>query len=377
MDEFHTLKNYKSEISNICFELKSIHKIGLTGTLIQNDPVELWSLLNIVAPGILKTKDFFDYHYSLPIKKARKKTATKEEVINGNRKAKELLDILNEYYLRRDKQVELFKSLPKKKDIVVFCKLGLAQKEIYEKVIKSYDYEMLKYYNDPCKCKSGKLGKDCCYNCFSNESIDKLNEISILWKWYHNNDLCNRCPYCISFVCVSQLQKISNHIDLLKPLLSSSPFKQDREKDFLDILDDNIKRRLFSQPIIEKCGKIKILNTLLKRAKSSNSKVLLFSNSTRLLDILQESIIDLGYTNDRIDGKMSSSQRLKVVNRFNNNKDPFIILISTKAGGVGLNLTGGNTVIIFDPNWNPTWDMQAQVFIILIIGSFLSYWSKK
>lgn len=189
MDEFHTLKNHKSEISKCCSKFITPLKYGLTGTLIQNDPVELWALLNIIAPGVLHDKEYFDFHYATPIKKARKKTASKEELLKGKEKTKELLNVLNEYYLRRDKATVLKDKLPNKRDIVVFCKLGKAQKEIYEKVINSYDYGLILYHNDKCICKSGKKGKDCCYDVNDSE---KMNKNSVIWSWYHKKNLCKR-----------------------------------------------------------------------------------------------------------------------------------------------------------------------------------------
>lgn len=150
---------------------------------------------------------------------------------------------------------------------------------------------------------------------------------------------------------------------------------QDKSNDFIKRVL-NIKSDKDSSPFFttekQRCGKLDTLCILLKRARLNKTKVLLFSNSTHLLDIIQNAIINEGYTYGRIDGSMSSKSRLDIVNQFNSNKDPFIMLISTKAGGyififilyyinsVGLNLTGGNIVIIFDPNWNPAWDIQAQ-----------------
>lgn len=189
MDEFHTLKNHKTEISKNVLKLTTPLKYGLTGTLIQNDPIELWCLLNIVVPGVLHDKEYFDFHYATPIKKARKKTASKEEIFKGKEKTKELLNILNEYYLRRDKSTVLKDKLPNKRDIVVFCKLGNIQREIYEKLLKCYDLGLILYHNTNCICKSGLKGKDCC---FKVDNIEKLREKCVIWTWYHKDVLCKR-----------------------------------------------------------------------------------------------------------------------------------------------------------------------------------------
>ena len=80
----------------------------------------------------------------------------------------------------------------------------------------------------------------------------------------------------------------------------------------------------------------------------------------QLLDIIEQYIISEGYDYSRLDGKTNEVKRVLLVREFNKDRDKFIFLASTKAGGVGLNLTGANIVIIFDPNWNPTHDLQAQ-----------------
>ena len=78
------------------------------------------------------------------------------------------------------------------------------------------------------------------------------------------------------------------------------------------------------------------------------------------MDIIEQYIISEGYDYSRLDGKTNEVKRVLLVREFNKDRDKFIFLASTKAGGVGLNLTGANIVIIFDPNWNPTHDLQAQ-----------------
>ena len=90
------------------------------------------------------------------------------------------------------------------------------------------------------------------------------------------------------------------------------------------------------------------------------AKVLLFSYSTALLDILEPFAQSLAYNYLRLDGKTRTESRQDLVERFNSDPDVFLFLISTKAGGVGLNITGANVVIVFDPSWNPSNDLQAQ-----------------
>ena len=108
------------------------------------------------------------------------------------------------------------------------------------------------------------------------------------------------------------------------------------------------------------CGKLLVLKTLLRKWKTSGHKVLFFSNSTVLLDIVESFILKLNLRSLRLDGDTNASDRQSICREFNTDKHVFIMLISTKAGGVGLNLTGAQKVVIFDPSWNPSDDLQAQ-----------------
>ena len=96
------------------------------------------------------------------------------------------------------------------------------------------------------------------------------------------------------------------------------------------------------------------------REEEEPAKVLLFSYSTALLDILEPFAQSLAYNYLRLDGKTRTESRQDLVEQFNTDPDVFLFLISTKAGGVGLNITGANVVIVFDPSWNPSNDLQAQ-----------------
>lgn len=108
------------------------------------------------------------------------------------------------------------------------------------------------------------------------------------------------------------------------------------------------------------CGKLLVLKTLLRKWKRAKHKVLFFSNSTVLLDIVESFILKLNLRSLRLDGDTPQQERQALCKEFNEDKHVFLMLVSTKAGGVGLNLTGAQKVVIFDPSWNPSDDLQAQ-----------------
>ncbi len=113
--------------------------------------------------------------------------------------------------------------------------------------------------------------------------------------------------------------------------------------------------------LIESSGKLVLLSKLLEKLKAEGHKVLLFSQMTRMLDILEHFARSRGYVYERIDGSVRGNARQAAIDRF---CDPeggrFLFLLSTRAGGVGINLTAADTVVIFDSDWNPQNDIQAQ-----------------
>mmetsp|Transcript_21660 Transcript_21660/g.32245 ORF Transcript_21660/g.32245 Transcript_21660/m.32245 type:complete len:1962 (-) Transcript_21660:105-5990(-) len=108
------------------------------------------------------------------------------------------------------------------------------------------------------------------------------------------------------------------------------------------------------------CGKLQKLSQLLKQLKSGGHRVLLFTQMTKMLDILEHFLNIYGYTYLRLDGTTKPEQRQKLMERFNNNSKIFVFILSTRSGGVGVNLTGADTVIFYDTDWNPAMDLQAQ-----------------
>lgn len=108
------------------------------------------------------------------------------------------------------------------------------------------------------------------------------------------------------------------------------------------------------------CGKLQTLNRLLRQLKTGQHRVLIFTQMTRMLDILEAFLNHHGHIYLRLDGTTKVEQRQVLMDRFNNDRRIFVFILSTRSGGVGVNLTGADTVIFYDSDWNPTMDAQAQ-----------------
>ena len=110
----------------------------------------------------------------------------------------------------------------------------------------------------------------------------------------------------------------------------------------------------------ERSGKMKVVAEVLKVWKQQGHRVLLFSQTQQMLDILESFLVANEYSYRRMDGLTPVKQRMALIDEFNNSEDVFVFVLTTKVGGLGTNLTGANRVIIFDPDWNPSNDMQVR-----------------
>lgn len=293
LDEGHKIRNPDSEISLLCKKVKTPNRIILSGTPIQNSLIELWSLFDFISPGKLGTLPVFEQQFSVPINTAGYANASNIQVHTGYKCAVALKDIISPYLLRRVKS-DVAKSLPKKNEMVLFCKMTQFQRNKYLQFLNS---------DDLIKIKSGKK--------------QSLYGIDIL-------------------------RKICNHPDLLVR---------------------NFKQHNASYGDPKRSGKIQVVKQLLLNWYKQRNKALLFTQSRQMLDILEKSIsqaeefANLKYL--RMDGTTNVGKRQGLVDRFNN-EGYDLFLLTTRVGGVGVNLIGANRIIIFDPDWNPSTDLQAR-----------------
>ncbi|KAI9784202.1 MAG: hypothetical protein M1816_001024 [Peltula sp. TS41687] len=344
-DECHIVKERSSEITQAMNDINALCRIGLTGTAIQNKYEELWTLLNWTNPGHFGPISTWKATISDPLKIGQSHDATMHELSKARKTAKKLVqNLLPEFFLRRMKTL-IADQLPKKTDKVVFCPLTETQRDAYERFLESDMVTYIKYSGEKCDCGSGKKRGWCCYVRLPDGA-----------KW----------SSCV-FPAIITLQKLSNHIAVLIPQGSDTKEKQAKDVDTLQLVLPEQWKELYrnrdsilnySNP--EFCGKWKVLKRLLKFWNANGDKVLVFSHSVRLLKMLQMLFNHTSYNVSYLDGAMSYEDRAKTVDDFNSDPGQFVFLISTKAGGIGLNITSANKVVVVDPNWNPSYDLQAQ-----------------
>ncbi|XP_049709971.1 DNA repair and recombination protein RAD54B isoform X1 [Elephas maximus indicus] len=320
-DEGHRLKNSAIKTTTALISLSCEKRIILTGTPVQNDLQEFFALIDFVNPGILGSLSSYRKVYEEPIIISREPSASEEEKNLGVRRAAELTRLTGLFILRRTQEV-INKYLPPKIENVVFCQPGALQIELYRKLLNS------------------KAVRFCLQGLLENS------------------------PHLI---CIGALKKLCNHPCLL--------FRSIKEKECSPTCDENEERSLYEglinvfpddyNPLMfteKESGKLQVLSKLLEVIQElrPSEKVVLVSNYTKTLDILQEVCKRHGYAHTRLDGQTPISQRQHIVDGFNSKySSDFIFLLSSKAGGVGLNLIGGSHLILYDIDWNPATDIQA------------------
>ncbi|KAH7139411.1 SNF2 family N-terminal domain-containing protein [Dendryphion nanum] len=291
LDEGHKIRNPNTSITIHCKELRTAHRIILSGTPMQNNLTELWSLFDFVYPMRLGTLVNFRTQFDFPIKRGGYANASNLEYETAMQCAETLKDAISPYLLQRFK-VDVATDLPQKKEQVLFCKLTKQQRTAYENFLHSDEM------------KSIEKGK-------------------------------RQMLYGIDW-----LRKVCNHPDLTHHKTASK----------------NAEYGAAS-----KSGKMQVVKELLSLWKKGGHKTLLFAQHRIMLDILEKMVKHLPEVNyRRMDGETPIKRRQDLVDEFNNDPDLHVFLLTTKVGGLGVNLTGANRVIIYDPDWNPSTDIQAR-----------------
>ncbi|KAF1935324.1 hypothetical protein EJ02DRAFT_439319 [Clathrospora elynae] len=347
-DECHQIKSKDAEITKAMNKINALCRIGLTGTAIQNKYEEIWNLLNWARPGAYGSAQEWKQTISIPLKLGQAHDATNAQLADSRSRAQDLVhNILPSVFLRRMKTL-IADQLPKKSDRVIFCQLTETQADAYRTFLESDRCEFIRTAKEMCDCGSGKSRGYCCH-----VEVPAEGE-----KWSN-----------FIFPCMVTFQKLANHLALIVPLSTDGQEKQAKDLHTLELACPGTFKNLFQirdnilvQSQREFCGKWKVLRRLLDFWYSNGDKVLIFSHSVRLLRLLR-GLFDVDgtkYNFSYLDGSMKYEDRSQAVADFNADPNQFVFLISTKAGGVGLNITSANKVVVMDPHWNPAYDLQAQ-----------------
>ncbi|KAI9248605.1 SNF2 family N-terminal domain-containing protein [Sporodiniella umbellata] len=301
VDEGHRMKNSNSKLTVVLRQFyHTKYRLILTGTPLQNNLPELWALLNFILPKIFKSVKSFEEWFNTPFSTqgvADKVGLNEEEQLLI---IKRLHKVLRPFLLRRLKR-DVESELPDKVERVIKCKLSSLQTHLYTQMKR----------NGTLYTSSGSKGKS---------GIKGLNNT------------------------IMQLRKICNH-----------PFVYEEVETLVNPsgISNNLLYRV--------SGKFELLDRMLPKLQQTGHRVLIFFQMTQVMSIMEDFLNYRGFSYLRLDGSTKSDDRSELLRLFNDPQSPyFIFLLSTRAGGLGLNLQTADTVIIFDSDWNPHQDLQAQ-----------------
>ncbi|RNA41456.1 chromodomain-helicase-DNA-binding, partial [Brachionus plicatilis] len=295
IDEAHRLKNKNCKLIEGLRYMDIEHKVLLTGTPLQNNVEELFSLLNFLEPQ--------QFHSSAEFMQEYGELKTDVQV-------QSLQAVLKPMMLRRLKE-DVEKNLKPKEETIVEVELTNTQKKYYRAILER-NFQFL------------------------TRGASSANVPNLMNTMMELRKCCNH-PYLIDG---AEDQIIAEYMERYR-------------------IENQERASL--QAMVQASGKLVLVDKLLPKLKAGGHRVLIFSQMIRVLDILEDYLIQMRFTYERLDGRIRGEARQEAIDRYSKpDSDRFAFLLCTRAGGLGINLTAADTVIIYDSDWNPQNDLQAQ-----------------
>ncbi|XP_048662994.1 lymphoid-specific helicase isoform X2 [Marmota marmota marmota] len=353
VDEGHRIKNMKCRLIRELKRFNADNKLLLTGTPLQNNLSELWSLLNFLLPDVFDDLKSFESWFDIT-----SLSETAEDIIAKEREQNVLHmlhQILTPFLLRRLKS-DVALEVPPKREVIVYAPLSKKQEVFYTAIVNRTIANMFgTSEKETVELSPTGRPKRRTRKSINYSKIDNFpNELEKLISQIQPEVDRERTVVEVNSPIESEVNlKLQNIMMLLRkccnhPYLIEYP---------IDPVTQEFK---IDEELVTSSGKFLILDRMLPELKKRGHKVLLFSQMTRMLDILMDYCHLRNFNFSRLDGSMSYSEREENMHSFNTDPDVFIFLVSTRAGGLGINLTAADTVIIYDSDWNPQSDLQAQ-----------------
>ncbi|XP_072521061.1 probable global transcription activator SNF2L2 isoform X2 [Salminus brasiliensis] len=308
VDEGHRMKNHHCKLTQVLnTHYVAPRRLLLTGTPLQNKLPELWALLNFLLPTIFKSCSTFEQWFNAPFAMTGERVdLNEEETILIIRR---LHKVLRPFLLRRLKK-EVESQLPEKVEYVIKCDMSAIQKVLY----RHMQGKGILLTDGSEKDKKGKGGAKTLMN-----TIMQLKKI------------CNH-PYMFQHI----EESFAEHLGYPNGIINGSD-------------------------LYRASGKFELLDRILPKLHATHHRVLLFCQMTTLMTIMEDYFAYRNFLYLRLDGTTKSEDRAALLKKFNEEGSQyFVFLLSTRAGGLGLNLQAADTVVIFDSDWNPHQDLQAQ-----------------
>ncbi|XP_066919452.1 TATA-binding protein-associated factor 172-like [Clytia hemisphaerica] len=331
LDEGHIIKNSKTKLSKVIKQLRADHRVILSGTPIQNNVLELWSLFDFLMPGFLGSEREFTARFGRPILQSRDAKSSSKEQEAGALAMESLHKQTLPFLLRRVKE-DVLQDLPPKIIQDYYCELSSLQVKLYEDFSRS----------------KARRNVDSSVNSEEKEPQPKATGHI--------------------FQALQYLRKVCNHPSLV--LTKSHPE--------YDTVIEDLRCEKSSLNDVQHSGKLVALKQLLLdcgigvsdnnssedalTSVVSQHRALIFCQLKSMLNIVERDLLKAqmpSVTYSRLDGSVPAGSRHSIVQSFNNDPSIDVLLLTTHVGGLGLNLTGADTVIFVEHDWNPMKDLQA------------------
>ena len=355
LDEGHIIRNSKTKITQAAKKINANHRLILSGTPIQNNVLELWSLFDFLMPGFLGTEKQFNQIYGKPIIASRDPKCSQRDQERGTFALESLHRQVLPFLLRRVKE-DVLHDLPPKIIQDYYCELSTLQKRLYEDFATS----------PTCKDIQSNISS-------SSSSTNTTTTVA--------EPQTKKKKSTHIFQALQYLRKLCNH-----PLLVLNPQHPEyhsvmsslaKSNDSLHSLNHAPKLMALKELLTE-CGignHNSSSSSNLNASSSQNNnleivpsasivqhRVLIFAQLKKMLDIIEKDLLKQFFPSVsylRLDGGVHTNKRHDIVTQFNDDPTIDILLLTTHVGGLGLNLTGADTVIFVEHDWNPMKDLQA------------------
>ncbi|OMJ81735.1 hypothetical protein SteCoe_17725 [Stentor coeruleus] len=308
-DEGHLLKNCVTQKNSAISLMQCKRRILLTGTPLQNSLSEFYSCVTLINPGILGDMATFNRLYADPILKAQEPNANNSICDLAWSRSEELWKVTENFILRRTGSL-LKTILPPRNEYAIFCKCLDLQKNAYASFISSKLFTL------------------------AIEGSNGSNALAL----------------------TSILRKLVNHPDLVYLSKYNNCDVEDAVKKVIEKFPGDYMKD------VERTGyssKLKFFDVIMTESVARKEKVVVVSCFTKTLDMIEQHCRIKEFKFLRLDGSTLTKNRMPLVTSFNTSPHSLVFLLSTKAGGCGLNLIGANRLILYDPDWNPSSDKQA------------------
>ncbi|UZJ56627.1 hypothetical protein CBS101457_005947 [Exobasidium rhododendri] len=340
LDEGHVIKNSKTKTTKAVKMIRASHRLLLSGTPIQNNVLELWSLFDFLMPGFLGNEGQFMERYGRPILASRDSKVTAKEHERASLALEALHKQVLPFLLRRMKE-DVLDDLPPKIIQDISCEMSDVQKQLYDHFIREQDPERLEE----------DLGEQ--------EGTGQGDTGAEKAGGEKKQHVFQTLQYLRKLVCHPQLVFDANkaeHRNIESKLIKKGGTLRNIE---------NAPKLLALKQLLTDCGIGSPAlegSTLADEATVSQHRVLIFCQQRQMIDLIEKDLFKAVMPNVsymRLDGSVSTDRRFDMVQRFNSDPSIDVLLLTTSVGGLGLTLTGADTVIFVEHDWNPMKDMQA------------------